>query len=59
MIQASRREDAASNQSKVLVYILKIRSDDLGMADGEGFVFQDVRIQRAHIHITHVSFFTV
>jgi hypothetical protein len=31
----------------------------LGMTDGEGFVFQNVRIQRTHIHITHVSFFTV
>jgi hypothetical protein len=59
MIQALGWEDTASNQSKVLVHILKIRSDDLGMADGEGFVFQDVRIQKAHIHITHISFFTV
>jgi hypothetical protein len=59
MIQASGREDTAPNQSKVLVHILKIRSEDLGMADGEGLVFQDVQIQRAHIHTTHVSLFTV
>jgi hypothetical protein len=59
VIQATGREDTASNQSKVVVYILKIRSDDLGMPDGEGFVFQDVGIQRAHIDISHVSFLAV
>jgi hypothetical protein len=59
MIQASGWEDAATDDSKVLVHIPKIRSDNLRMADGEGLVFQDVRIQRAHIHITHVSLLTV
>jgi hypothetical protein len=59
MIQATWREDTAFNQSKEVVHITEIASDDLGMADGEGFVFQDVGIQRAHINISHVSFLAV
>jgi hypothetical protein len=44
MIQASRWEDTATDESKVLVLIAKTTSDDLRMADGEGFVFQDVEV---------------
>jgi hypothetical protein len=44
MIQASGWEDAATDDSKVLVHIAEIAGDDLGMADWEGFVFQDVRV---------------
>jgi hypothetical protein len=45
MIEATGREHSASNQSKIVGDIFELRGDDLGMADGEGFVFEDVRIQ--------------
>jgi hypothetical protein len=59
MIQASGREDTSTDQSKIVVHISKIASDYLGMANREGFIFQDKRIEGAHIDISHVSFLTV
>jgi hypothetical protein len=59
MIKASGWEDAATDESKVVVQIAEITSDDLRMADGEGFVFQDVRVQGTHIYVSHVSFLAV
>jgi hypothetical protein len=59
MIQASGWEDTATYESKVVVHIAKITGDDLRVTDGEGFVFQDVKVQGTHIHVSHVSFLAV
>jgi hypothetical protein len=59
MIQASGWKDAATDESKVVVHIAEITSDDLRMADGEGFILKDVGIKGTDIHIMHVSFLAV
>jgi hypothetical protein len=59
MIQASGWEDTVTDESKVPVHIAEITGDDLRMADGEEFVFQDVRVQGTHILLSHVSFLEV
>ena len=56
MIQASGWEDVTTDESKVLVHIA---GDDLRMADGEGFVFQDVWVQVTDIHVLYASLLTV
>jgi hypothetical protein len=55
MIQALGCEDATTDESKVFVLIVEIAGNDLRMADGERFVFQDVRIQGTDIHVSLVS----
>jgi hypothetical protein len=59
MMQASWWEDTAMDESKVLVHIAKIAVEDLRMADGEGFVIKDVRVQGTHINLSYVSFLAV
>jgi hypothetical protein len=45
MIQASGWEDTATDEFKVVVHIEEITSDDLRMADGEGFILEYVGIR--------------
>jgi hypothetical protein len=59
MIQASGWEDTATEKSKVVVHIAEITGYDLRMANVKGFVFQDLRVQGTHIHLSHVSFLAV
>jgi hypothetical protein len=44
VIETMGWDDTTPDESKVLANILELRSDDLGMADGEGLVFQDVGV---------------
>jgi hypothetical protein len=47
-------EDTTTDESKVLVHISKIAGDDLRMAYGKHFLFEDVTVKRTDIYVLHV-----
>jgi hypothetical protein len=59
MIQTSGWGDAATYDSKVLVHIAEITSDDLRMTDGEGLISKDKQATGADIYISDISFLAV
>ena len=59
MIESSRRDYFAFDQSRVLSRVLEVFGDDDRVTDGERSLFQDVRVERTDVDVTHVSLVAV